>query len=136
MARIWLSVTEFHDGPGFGHPQELWWRDVDIEGAPDRGDEYSFLASETDPDGTCTTEVRARYWDINGRLNIELRRIVHLPNEDMEREITVRARQHDSTEDYIRRTPMPWRASDDEGSGVLDEQLAWSGWKRYSELER
>lgn len=133
MARLWLQVIEHHDGPGYGHPSELWWRDVTLEGTPSVGDRMMFLGSEDEPDGSVDIEVRNRYWALDGTLNIELRRIVHLPNDKWEED--GHHRWQGDYEGFIRNCPMPWRESDD-AYGLLDDRLAWSDWQRFAALRR
>lgn len=135
MARLWLMVHEQHDGPGYGFPHQLWWRDVIFEGGPpDIGERIFFLNSPEEPNAVMH-EVRSRYWNLDGQLNIEMRRIVHDPNEEYEKYFSGGVRALDDHESFLRRYPTPWRKLDDVHS-TLDERLMFSGWKRYEDLSK
>lgn len=131
MTRIWLTVYELHDGPGYGYPSQLWWRDVELAHAPNIGESMFFLTSDEDPEGAVDTEVGLRYWAFDGQMNLQLRPIVHLPNDLMEKRINGYVRIEGDR--YYRTCPMPWRVDDDE-NGLLDDRLRASGWRTWAEL--
>lgn len=129
MAIVWLTVYEENEFPGFGKPYQLWWREVAVEGQPRPCDQMMLLVSDEEPYGSVQIDVRDVYWDIDGVMNIQLRHIVHLPDEHYEAHLS-RFHQGDH-EHYIRTTAMPWRDEDD-SYGKLDDRLVQSGWQRYT----
>lgn len=133
MTQLWLKVHERTDWPSVS-AYTLWHRDVALEHAPDPGDTIMLLASDEEPEGAVLIDVCRRYWSINGTLNLKLREIVHLPNEEMDERIAQGVARHDDHLTYIERIPMPWRATDDE-HGTLDDRLEDCGWRRYAPAE-
>jgi hypothetical protein len=137
MAHLWLQVHEHHWGPGYGFPSELWSREVQIEGTPEVTDDIMLLRSDDEPEGAVTHTIKRRYWDWAGVLNLELRGIVHLPNDKYEEELngSIPActwEGHTDWERYYRHYPLPWREEDDE-YGLLADRLHESGWKTFKE---
>lgn len=135
MARLWLQVSYYHPGPGYGHPSELWWRDMPLEGTPVPGeDQIMVLATDDEPYGSMPHDIKRRYWDHTGRLNFEMRGFVYLPNNVYEDDLSAGiGRYSRDNATYYRHFPSPWRHEDDQ-YGTIEECLVASGWHRWAEL--
>lgn len=134
MANLWLTVHEHHWGPGYGFPNELWTKSIHIEGTPSADDRIMMLTDDEEPHGSHLHDIKDRWWDADGLLNLSLRPIVHLPNETWEQDFSSQFRTAVRTGNY-RNLTSPWREEDDR-HGLLADRLRASGWESYTERLR
>jgi hypothetical protein len=130
---LWLHVYEHHHMPGYQFPDELWSKELDMAHAPDVGDEI-FLWQDRDDCSGVMVGVKNRYWDHDGTLNLELRSIVHLPNDkwEFDNKQAIAAHIRDDADCFLRHCPMPWRDYDDEDVS-LNMRLRGGDWLTWKE---
>ena len=122
----WLQIFE-HDGtPSTSRSLGLYRRETPTDGTPEVGDAIQ-LGDDMSP-----TNIKRRYWDDQGRLNVEYRDICWLPNERGELWIEQGFRRSVGREPWDEARwfyPDPWRQNDEDGEeGGLLGLLERQGW--------